>query len=108
MTRVSVNQALAAALLVSAAFWSACGASGKTNDRPAAPPQPVAVAPVAAVEHPISRYIRVTGTLMAEEQADLVDELQLKLVPPLKAEHRGNVQAVINIADEAPTGDLQL
>jgi len=38
--------------------------------------------------------------------AGLVYELQLKLVPPLQAEHGGNVHAVIDIGDEAPAGDL--
>jgi RND family efflux transporter MFP subunit len=65
---------LAAVLAASAATWTACGASGKTNDRPAAPPPAITVAPVAAVQRPIARYIRVTGTLMAEEQAEVAAE----------------------------------
>ena len=75
-----VNKALAAGLLTCAALWSACSASGKTNDRPAAPPPALAVAPVAAVERPIARYIRVTGTLMAEEQADVAAETAGRVV----------------------------
>ena len=75
-----VNEALAAVALTSAAFLSACGASGKTNDRAATPPAPLAVAPVAAVERPIARYIRVTGTLMAEEQADVAAETAGRVV----------------------------
>ena len=75
-----VTTVLAAAVLGSAAVWSACGASGKTNDREAAPPPAVAVAPAAAVERPIARYIRVTGTLMAEEQADVAAETAGRVV----------------------------
>jgi RND family efflux transporter MFP subunit len=75
-----VNKVLAAAALACAAVWSACGASGKTNDRPAAPPPALAVAPIAAVERPIARYIRVTGTLMAEEQADVAAETAGRVV----------------------------
>jgi RND family efflux transporter MFP subunit len=74
------SHALAVVLLAGAAFWSACSASGKTNDRPPAPPPAVAVAPVAAVEKPIARYIRVTGTLMAEEQADVAAEIAGRVI----------------------------
>jgi RND family efflux transporter MFP subunit len=80
MNRVIVNRALAAVLLAGAGLWSACSASGKTNDRPTAPPPALAVAPVAAVERPIARYIRVTGTLMAEEQADVAAETAGRVV----------------------------
>src|SRR5437667_4743095 len=80
MNRVKTNRMLAGAVLLSAAVWSACSASGKTNDRDTAPPPAVAVAPAAAVERPIARYIRVTGTLMAEEQADVAAETAGRVV----------------------------
>ena len=80
MNRVTIDRVLASALLGSMAVWSACSASGKTADREAAAPAPLAVAPVAAVERPIARYIRVTGTLMAEEQADVAAETAGRVV----------------------------
>src|SRR5437667_10144142 len=80
MNRVKTNRMLAGAVLLSAAVWSACSASGKTNDREAAPTPAVAVAPAAAVERPIARYIRVSGTLMAEEQADVAAETAGRVV----------------------------
>src|SRR5213594_757039 len=54
-------------------------ASAKRIEQVAAP-APLAVAPVAAVEHPIARFIRVTGTLMAEEQADVAAETAGRVV----------------------------
>jgi len=81
MNRVKTHYGLlAAALAASTALGSACSASGKTNDRTAAPPPAIAVTPVAAVERPVARYIRVTGTLMAEEQADVAAETAGRVV----------------------------
>src|SRR3982074_1835613 len=69
MNRAAIQYVLAAALLASSIAWTACSsADGKTKD-PQAPPPPVAVSAVAATEQPIARFIRATGTLMAEEQA---------------------------------------
>src|SRR5438874_8455049 len=80
MNRVKTNRLLAGAVLLSAAVWGACSASGKTNDREAAPTPAVAVAPVSAVDRPIARYIPVSGTLMAEEQADVAAETAGRVV----------------------------
>src|SRR6476661_5163464 len=44
----------------------------KTKDQPAV--RPVSVAPATAAEQPIARFIRATGTLMAEEQAEVAAE----------------------------------
>jgi membrane fusion protein (multidrug efflux system) len=60
---------------------TACSAAnGKTKDRDAAAPAPVPVAGVAAVERPIARYIRATGTLVAEEQAEVAAETSGRIV----------------------------
>jgi membrane fusion protein, multidrug efflux system len=60
--------------------WAACStANGKTEDRqPAA--LAVSVSPVAVTEQPIARFIRVTGTLTAEEQADVAAETSGRVV----------------------------
>jgi hypothetical protein len=65
---------LSSLLLLSPLLWAACStADGKTKDRePAA--LAIAVSPVAATDQPIARFIRVTGTLTAEEQADVAAE----------------------------------
>lgn len=61
--------------LVLPLVWSACSAAdGKTKDAGAAAPALVSVSAVEAVEQPIARFIRVTGSLTAEEQADVAAE----------------------------------
>jgi hypothetical protein len=71
-----------AALLLTAPFAAgACSsADGKTKDQAAAAADAIAVAPAAAVERPIARFIRATGTLMAEEQADVAAETAGRVV----------------------------
>ena len=64
------------ALLTIAAAVAATGcnaAAGKASDAPEAP-SAVAVFPVAAVEQPLARFIRATGSLTAEDQADVAAE----------------------------------
>jgi RND family efflux transporter MFP subunit len=69
-------------LLLGAVIVSGCGsAKGASSD--AAKPQSPAAVPVtvaAAVEQPIARFIRVTGTLAADEQADVAAETQGRVV----------------------------
>src|SRR5436190_4644198 len=59
------------AIVVPALVAFACSAGdAKTKDQPASA-LVASVAPVAAAEQPIARFIRATGTLMAEEQAEV-------------------------------------
>ncbi|HEV3140373.1 MAG TPA: efflux RND transporter periplasmic adaptor subunit [Vicinamibacterales bacterium] len=68
------------AALVAAPLIAACSSGdAKTKDQPAAV-RPVAVSPVAATEQPIARFIRATGTLMAEEQAEVAAETPGRIV----------------------------
>jgi len=74
MNRGTVHSRLAALLLTAPLAAGACSSGdAKGKDQPTAPPT-VAVAAAAAVEQPIARFIRATGTLMAEEQADVAAE----------------------------------
>jgi multidrug efflux pump subunit AcrA (membrane-fusion protein) len=67
--------------LAGTAIWSGCStATGKSADQPAADRAPIAAAPVAAVEQPIARFIRATGSLMAEDQADVAAEIAGRVV----------------------------
>jgi RND family efflux transporter MFP subunit len=71
----------AAALLGGALLWSACtAADGKTAE--ARPPDRAAIAinAVAAVEQPAARFVRATGSLLAEEQADVAAEVAGRVV----------------------------
>ncbi len=79
-SRVFIRFTVLSFLLLGPLVWAACStANGKTEDR-----QPVAlaisVAPVAATEQPIARFIRVTGTLTAEEQASVAAETAGRVV----------------------------
>lgn len=83
MIRPGNRPTLAAILLSGACVLSACGsADPKAADAKAAnvPAAAVAVAPAAAVEQPITRFIRATGSLMAEEQADVAAEIAGRIV----------------------------
>jgi RND family efflux transporter MFP subunit len=79
MNRVVVRTFLLAALLGGTAGWSACSsADGKTADKQA--PDPLRVETAAAIEQPIARFIRATGSLMAEEQAAVAAETAGRIV----------------------------
>ena len=58
----------------------AAAATRRPRIEPPAPPAAGGVVPAAAVEQPIARFIRVTGTLMAEEQADVAAETAGRVV----------------------------
>jgi RND family efflux transporter MFP subunit len=69
-------------LVLAAVTAAACGGSARSAASAAKAVDPVAV-PVAtavAVERPITRFIRVTGSLAAEEQADVAAETQGRVV----------------------------
>src|SRR5436190_22799594 len=68
------------AIVVPALVAFACSAGdAKTKDQPASA-LVASVAPVAAAEQPIARFIRATGTLMAEEQAEVAAETAGRVV----------------------------
>jgi membrane fusion protein, multidrug efflux system len=76
----ALSPRLFAALLAGALAAAGCSsADGKTADRSAGPAA-VPVAAVAAVEGPIARFTRATGTLMAEEQAEVAAEIAGRVV----------------------------
>ena len=75
MYRVIIKRFPLALLLLGPLGWAACSAAdGKTKDPGATAPALVAVSPAAAIEQPIARFIRVTGSLTAEEQAEVAAE----------------------------------
>ncbi len=59
---------------------SGCGTAKGESSPEAAPAAALPVDAVAAIERPIVRFIRVTGTLAAEEQADVAAEIQGRVV----------------------------
>jgi membrane fusion protein (multidrug efflux system) len=79
MNRRIVTVPVAGLLAIAPLVFAACSAGdAKSKETPA--PAPVAVAAAAAVEQPIVRFIRATGTLTAEEQADVAAETAGRVV----------------------------
>ena len=64
------------ALCLVAAAAGATGCSAKASDTGAAPaaPAPIEVSTTAAIEQPVARFISVSGTLTAEEEAEVAAE----------------------------------
>jgi RND family efflux transporter MFP subunit len=80
MNRLVVSGTLTL-LLAGAALSPACTtADGKSADRSSAPVAPIVATPVAAVEQPITRFIRATGSLMAEDQAEVGAEIAGRVI----------------------------
>jgi RND family efflux transporter MFP subunit len=66
---------------VIALFMTACSAGdAKSREPQPSVPQAIDVAAVAAVEQPIARFIRATGTLTAEEEAEVAAETAGRVV----------------------------
>src|SRR2546421_12438535 len=75
LVRIIPIVALAATPLI-----AGCSSGDAKGKEPSAAVQAVAVSAVAATEQPVARFIRATGTLMAEEQADVAAETAGRLV----------------------------
>ena len=95
----------AAGALVSIACSSG---DARTTDRPTAP-LTVAVSPVEAVERPIARFIRVTGTLTAEEQAAVAAETAGRVVatPVERGTPVGEGTAIVHLSSVETDASLK-
>ena len=80
MNRGIVHSFIAALLLAAPMGFGACSTGDAKGKDPSTAAPVVAIAPAAAVERPIARFIRATGTLMAEEQADVAAETAGRVV----------------------------
>ena len=74
MSRAFIRPALFTLLATASLIWTACSNSDARTQESGTAHLAIAVAPAAAIERPIARFIRVTGTLTAEEQADVAAE----------------------------------
>jgi len=74
MPRAVIRPTLLALVTAGALLVSACSAGDARTKASGPASLAIAVSPVAAIEQPIARFIRVTGTLTAEEQADVAAE----------------------------------
>jgi multidrug efflux pump subunit AcrA (membrane-fusion protein) len=79
MRRLSLHGTLLA--LAGGLLFSACSsADGRPADQPVTEAAPIAVQAVAAHEAPVARFVRATGSLLAEEQADVAAEIAGRVV----------------------------
>jgi RND family efflux transporter MFP subunit len=68
-------------LIAGAALWSGCtAADGKTPEADPPAPTTIAVSATPAAERPIARFIRATGSLMAQDQAEVAAEVAGRVV----------------------------
>jgi RND family efflux transporter MFP subunit len=74
MNRVRRNLFSAALLSAAPLIWTACSTGDAKTKESATASRTVSIAAAVAEERPISRFIRATGSLMAEEQADVAAE----------------------------------
>lgn len=65
--------------LLAATIGCGTGVKGESSNAGAAPP-PIAVSGAAAVEKPIRRFLEVTGTLAAQEEAEVAAEVQGRVI----------------------------
>ncbi len=74
------THSLVVALLAAALASGACNSGDAKAREQQSSPVIVSIAAVAATEQPIARFIRATGSLMAEEQADVAAETPGRVV----------------------------
>jgi membrane fusion protein, multidrug efflux system len=104
--RILTGAFLSGALLLGAG----CRAAADVDRKPAsATSTSLAVSPVAAVERPIARFIRVTGSLTAEEQADVAAETPGRVIgSPVERGTRVQVGAeLIRLSSEETAASLR-
>src|SRR5215467_3224530 len=74
MARALIRSVIPSLCISGALLTAACSAGDARTPERTTAALAVAVEAVAAAEQPIARFIRVTGTLTAEEQADVAAE----------------------------------
>jgi membrane fusion protein (multidrug efflux system) len=96
MNRRVVVSASLILLLAGVALSPACStADGKSVDRSTPESAPIVATPVAATEQPIARFIRATGSLMAEDQADVAAEVAGRVIAtPVEREAEANAAQI--------------
>jgi len=102
MNRVRTRQLLFAVAAAAPLLDGACSAGDAKTKDAASVPVAISVAPIAAVERPIARFIRATGTLMAEEQADVAAETPGRVVAA-PIERGSTVTATAELIRLSPT-----
>jgi multidrug efflux pump subunit AcrA (membrane-fusion protein) len=107
MNRAHLTGTLVASLALTS-FSIACSAGDAKTKEQTSAPAAIAVEAVTATEQPIARFIRATGSLMAEEQADVAAETAGRVVAA-PVERGTNVSENAELVRLSPTEtDAQL
>jgi RND family efflux transporter MFP subunit len=80
MSRSPLTALLFGFITTGAALSAGCTAASQASAGKDAPAAPIAVAPAAATEQPLARFIRATGSLAAEDQAAVAAEVAGRVV----------------------------
>jgi multidrug efflux pump subunit AcrA (membrane-fusion protein) len=111
LSRISTTgAAVAASCAVLVAASTACGPKppAAENGAAKAAAAPIAASPTAVVEQPITRFIRATGSLTAEEQAEVAAEIAGRIIAA-PVERGSRVAAGAELLTIAPAeADAQL
>ena len=88
--------------LATATAFAGCstGAEGPSPSGDSTAPAPLSITSMAAVERPITRFLEVTGTLAAQEEAEVAAEIQGRVIatPVERGTHVSEGDALIRIA----------
>jgi RND family efflux transporter MFP subunit len=100
-----------AALLSLASLSAGCASSTPASaaEAASAAPEPLAVATVAVESRPLERVLRVTGSLIADEQAEVSSELsgRVTLTPVERGSRVSTGALIVRISDEEASAQLQ-
>jgi RND family efflux transporter MFP subunit len=94
-------------LVALSAATAACGPESSTVSA-AAKPEPLAISTVAVESRPIDRYLRVTGSLLADEQAEVSAEAAGRVVatPIERGSHVAQGALLVRISAEETSAQL--
>jgi len=96
-----------AALVAASTFASGCGSN--TSAAAAPKPEPLSIDTVAVESRPIDRFLRVTGSLLADEQAELGAETTGRVVstPVERGAHVAQGALIIGVSPAETSAQLQ-
>lgn len=110
ITRLGIRLTITAVLSGLTVATGACRSGPSTDTQAAeAAGAPVSVSPVAAVEEPLARFIRVTGSLLADEQADVAAEVAGRVIatPVERGSLAASGRELIRLASDETTAQVQ-
>lgn len=108
ITRSYPSVLAAAGVLAAAALAAACSTPNASASTSAAAPEPVVISTAIVESQPIDRYLRVTGSLVADEQAEVSAEVSGRVVatPVERGTRVGDGAALVTISATQASAQL--